>query len=76
MERPTFSPWERFLMLSRAADDVPTDKGGDLLRAVIYAANAAHLAREGKLDTTTAYYQIERARTLLEEARREDESYQ
>lgn len=71
MSVPLFSPWERFLILSHAADEVPESKGGELLRAVIYAANAAQKAREGKTDHTEAYYRIERARELLEEARRD-----
>lgn len=69
-QAPHFEPWERFLNLSHALDDVPYERAGDVLPAFTSASWAVirHLAGAGT--SALAYAAIERARVVIAAARR------
>jgi hypothetical protein len=66
---PTFEPWERLMLLSNAADDIPEELGGEAIRAVCGAAMATVRHLLGKTTSAEAIAHITRARIALEEAR-------
>lgn len=67
---PAFEPWERFLLLSRAAEEIRPERAAEVLPHVLRTAGVVLRSLRGKATHAEAYAHIERTRQLLEEARR------
>lgn len=62
------SPADRFLVLSQLVDDVPADRGGELVRVVSLASFAVVRHMQGRATEAEARFALERARAALTEA--------
>lgn len=63
-------PWERFMLLSHAIDDVDPTRAAPLLPLVASAACVVIRLQQGKATQAEALAAIERARVACGEARR------
>jgi hypothetical protein len=72
-EPPHFQPWERFMLLSHALEEVPSELGGELLVPLSSCAMIVVRQLMGQKEHIEAYYAIERLRLAVEERRRRPE---
>lgn len=67
---PAFEPWERFMLLDRAVQEVPTEHAAAVLPLVTMTAMVVIRQLMGQRTRAEAYAYVERARAAIETARR------
>ena len=67
---PAFEPWERFMLLERALEDLPPERAAEVLPVVVRTAMVVVRHVRGSITHAEAYAHVERARVLISEARR------
>lgn len=69
-QAPSFEPWERFMLLSHAIEEVPLERAGELLAPVTSTAMTVVRQLMGQKTRLEAFMAIERTRELVEAARK------
>lgn len=64
------APWERFMLLSHAVEDVPAEAAAEVLPLMTDCAMRVVRSLMGHITQAEAYAAIERTRIAIEDARR------
>lgn len=67
---PAFEPWERFMLLSLAVEEVPPERAAEVLPHITTTAMVVVRQIMGQRTLKEAYAHVERARVAIEAARR------